>query len=76
MTWVGLAELEAEARRVVTPVIGDYIAGGADDETTRQNNERAFARIGLLPRVLTADGFSQAGASRGGISYCSCGARG
>lgn len=56
MTWVGLAELEAEARRLVTPVISDYIAGGSDDETTRQNNERAFARIGLMPRVLTGSG--------------------
>lgn len=56
MTWVGVAELEEEARRVVSPVISDYIAGGADDEATRLQNLRAFARIGLLPRVLTGTG--------------------
>ncbi len=56
MSWVGLAELEEEARRRVSPIISDYIAGGADDEVTRRSNERAFRRVGLVPRVLTGAG--------------------
>src|SRR5215813_7657186 len=30
----------------------DFVAGGADDETTLRANETAFSRIGLLPRIL------------------------
>jgi 4-hydroxymandelate oxidase len=51
-----LRELENEARRHLEPAIYDYFAGGADDEVTLQANESAFARIGLLPRVLRATG--------------------
>src|SRR5262249_24499577 len=33
-----------------------FIAGGADDEITLRANEAAFARIGLVPRVLRGSG--------------------
>ncbi|MGW4966224.1 alpha-hydroxy acid oxidase [Nonomuraea sp. NPDC004186] len=47
-----LREFEAEARARLDPAHYDYFAGGADDEVTVRANEAAFARIGLLPRVL------------------------
>lgn len=46
-------EFEAEARRNLDPVHYDYVAGGARDEVTVRANEAAFARISLLPRVLS-----------------------
>lgn len=47
-----LRDFETEARRHLDPTVFDYIAGGADDEVTVRENESAFARIGLVPRVL------------------------
>lgn len=47
-------EREEAARRVLAPAVYDFIAGGADDEVTLAANERAYGRIGLLPRVLTS----------------------
>ncbi|MBE1585062.1 alpha-hydroxy acid oxidase [Nonomuraea angiospora] len=47
-----LREFEAEARARLDPAHYDYFAGGAGDEVTVRANEAAFARIGLLPRVL------------------------
>jgi 4-hydroxymandelate oxidase len=47
-----LRELEAEAGRRLEPAIADYFAGGAGDEWTVRANESAYARIGLVPRVL------------------------
>lgn len=52
MQALSLRDLEADARRHLDPVIYDFVAGGADDETTLAANEAAFARIGLVPRVL------------------------
>lgn len=49
---LSLRDLECEARRVLDPVIYDFIAGGADDEITVRANEAAFDRIGLVPRIL------------------------
>ena len=49
---LSLRDLECEARRLLDPVIYDFIAGGADDEITARANENAFTRIGLLPRIL------------------------
>lgn len=51
-----LRELEREAQRRLEPAVYDYFAGGADDESTARSNEAAFARIGLLPRVLRGAG--------------------
>ena len=55
MQTLSLRELEAEARKRLDPAIYDYFAGGADDEVTLRENESAFARIGLVPRVLCGD---------------------
>ncbi|MFI9508832.1 alpha-hydroxy acid oxidase [Nocardia sp. NPDC052566] len=49
---LNLREIEAAARAVLDPVYIDYIAGGARDEITVRDNEAAFARLRLLPRVL------------------------
>jgi 4-hydroxymandelate oxidase len=49
---VNLREFEAAAKAVLDPVFYDYFAGGAQDEVTLRDNERAFARRPLVPRVL------------------------
>ena len=54
-----LRDFEAEARRRLPPDVFDYIAGGADDEVTLRENEAAFARLGLVPRVLRSGGLPQ-----------------
>jgi 4-hydroxymandelate oxidase len=46
------ASLEARARQVLDRVVYEYFAGGADDESTLRDNEAAWGRIRLLPRVL------------------------
>ena len=56
-----LREFELEARRRLDPTIYDYFAGGADDEVTLRANESAFARIGLVPRVLRGVGEPELG---------------
>ena len=52
MQVLSVREFEGEARRRLDPAIFDYFAGGADDEVTLRANQSAFARIGLVPRVL------------------------
>ena len=56
MPALSLRELERQAQRLLDPAVYDYFAGGADDEVTLGWNEAAFARIGLLPRVLRGAG--------------------
>jgi 4-hydroxymandelate oxidase len=56
MASLSLKETESEARRHLDPAVYDFIAGGADDEITLRANEAAFARIGLVPRVLRGSG--------------------
>ena len=46
------ASLESRARQVLDRVVYEYFAGGADDESTLRDNEAAWRRIRLLPRVL------------------------
>ena len=41
----------------------DFFAGGAEDEITLRANEAAFARIGLVPRVLRGGGAPELGVS-------------
>jgi len=53
---LSLKEIECEARQHLDPAVYDFIAGGADDEMTLRANEAAFARIGLVPRVLRGSG--------------------
>jgi 4-hydroxymandelate oxidase len=47
-----IAEFEAAARQRLDPVHYDYYAGGAQDEITLAENEAAFRKLRLLPRVL------------------------
>ncbi len=53
---LNLREYETVARRLLDPVFYDYVAGGARDEVTVRANEEGFARLALLPRVLTGAG--------------------
>ncbi|QFZ21064.1 alpha-hydroxy acid oxidase [Saccharothrix syringae] len=48
----GLAELHDRARAVLDPVHYDYYAGGVGEEVVLGENEAAFRRLALLPRVL------------------------
>jgi 4-hydroxymandelate oxidase len=49
---VNIAELERRARRLLTPGVYDYYAGGAGSERTLRANTRAWRQYWLLPRVL------------------------
>lgn len=51
--WVSLTDAEEVARTVLPRPVFDYIAGGAEDETTMRENRAAFARYTFRPRVLT-----------------------
>ena len=46
-------ELARRAEAALSPEMWSYVAGGAGDETTQNANVRAFARHGLMPRMLT-----------------------
>ena len=45
-------DFEVEARKCLEPSVYDYYAGGAGDEITVRENEAAWARCRLVPRVL------------------------
>ncbi|MEU4253867.1 alpha-hydroxy acid oxidase [Amycolatopsis sp. NPDC026612] len=47
-----VAEFEAAARERLDPAHYDYFAGGAQDEITLRENEDAYKRLRLVPRVL------------------------
>ena len=49
---VNIAELERRARRLLTPGVYDYYAGGVGREQTLRANVRAWRQYWLLPRVL------------------------
>jgi isopentenyl diphosphate isomerase/L-lactate dehydrogenase-like FMN-dependent dehydrogenase len=49
---VNVREFEAIARERMTPAAFDYYCGGAGDEQTLSENERAFADVTVWPRVL------------------------
>ena len=49
---VDIAELERRARRLLTPEVYDYYAGGAGRERKLRTNVRAWRKHWLLPRVL------------------------
>jgi isopentenyl diphosphate isomerase/L-lactate dehydrogenase-like FMN-dependent dehydrogenase len=49
---VNIAELERRARRLLTPGVYDYYAGGVEREQTLRANVRAWRQNWLLPRVL------------------------
>ncbi|MGH3489010.1 MAG: NAD(P)-binding domain-containing protein, partial [Actinopolymorphaceae bacterium] len=54
--FINLREVEPVARLRLDPVHYDYFAGGAQDEVTVRENERAFARRTLVPRILSGAG--------------------
>ena len=47
---VNIADLRRMAQRRLPPVVFDYIDGGAEDEITLRDNERAFADVTFRPR--------------------------
>lgn len=47
---VNIADLRALAKRRLPPVVFDYIDGGAEDEITLRDNERAFGEVTFRPR--------------------------
>ena len=49
---VNLREFEGAAQTVLDPVLYDYFAGGAQDEVTVRDNEAAYRRLTLVPRIL------------------------
>jgi lactate 2-monooxygenase len=49
---VGSAELEAAARRALSQRVFDFIAGGAGSEETLRENQRAFRKWAVAPRML------------------------
>ncbi|NKE59671.1 alpha-hydroxy-acid oxidizing protein [Lentzea sp. PSKA42] len=55
-----LAELHDKARAVLDPVHYDFFAGGVGDEVVLAENEAAFLRLALLPRVLRGKKVSDA----------------
>ena len=49
---VSVADITRLARRRLPRVVSDFIAGGAEDESTVAANRAAFGRWSLVPRVL------------------------
>ena len=47
-----VAALRERARELLDPVAFDYFVSGADDEVTLADNEAAWQRLKLLPKVL------------------------
>ena len=47
-----VAALAAQAQKLIDPGVYDYYAGGADDEVTLADNESAWQRLRLRPKVL------------------------
>ena len=70
---VNIAELERRARRVLTPEVYDYYAGGSGSERTLRTSAHAWQQHWLMPRVLRDDlahamalaGHARSPASRG-----------
>ncbi|MFC4945034.1 alpha-hydroxy acid oxidase [Pseudonocardia sp. GCM10023141] len=51
-TAISVADLRAAARRRLPRMVFDFVDGGAEDEQTLRDNEQAFRRWTLRPRVL------------------------
>lgn len=51
-TLVSLPQFAPVARRLLDPVVWEYVTGGAGDEHTLHRNDAAWQEVGLLPRVL------------------------
>jgi isopentenyl diphosphate isomerase/L-lactate dehydrogenase-like FMN-dependent dehydrogenase len=50
--YINLADYEQEAKRILPIVIRSYYAAGAADEITLRENELAYRRVKLRPRIL------------------------
>ena len=50
---LNLREFEPLARETLSQMIFDYYAGGANDDLTLHENEAAYQRIFLRPRMMT-----------------------
>lgn len=53
---LSLRSFEPLARQQLAPEVYDFFAGGAEDEVTLRDNETAFARLTLRPRILRGAG--------------------
>jgi 4-hydroxymandelate oxidase len=53
---LSLRTFEPLARQRLNPDVYDFFAGGAEDEITLRDNETAFARLTLRPRILRGTG--------------------
>ena len=51
-TLLTLADYERAAAATMEPAAHAYVAGGAGDEITQRENERAWARLAIRPRML------------------------
>ncbi|GGU70172.1 lactate 2-monooxygenase [Streptomyces albospinus] len=49
---MAFADLEARAESALPPSVWSYVSGGAGDEGTQRANVSAFARWGLMPRMM------------------------
>ncbi|CAN1169098.1 Peroxisomal (S)-2-hydroxyacid oxidase GLO4 [Linum perenne] len=49
---VNVSEFEALAKKAIPKLYFDFYAGGAEDESTLKDNEEAYRRITIRPRVL------------------------
>ncbi|CAI0473129.1 unnamed protein product [Linum tenue] len=49
---VNVSEFEALAKKALPKMYFDFYAGGAEDEYTLKDNEEAYQRITIRPRVL------------------------
>ena len=49
---VQVADFRRLAEAALAPEVFDHLEGGAEEERTLRDNEQAFARLGLMPRVL------------------------
>ncbi len=53
---ITLADYERAAAATMEPAAHAYVAGGAGDEITQRDNERAWARLAVRPRMLVGVG--------------------
>src|SRR6185295_2859162 len=50
--FLSLSDFESAARERMPPAVFEYVAGAAGDEITSHDNEAAFKRLRIRPRVL------------------------
>lgn len=58
---ISLVDYERAASTILSPGSLGYIAGGAGDETTMDDNIAAWSRLAIVPRMLVASGPPQLG---------------